>query len=188
MTNKTKSTTRKHKVSRKEIATSIRSGSLKFKVYDWLILPLVCFIAFNTYYLWNSSLKDILWLPLNTELLLVFLNLEFSLFLATIFAATYTYKAIRRIITGESIHIFPRIVACIFTALFLWFVLASGDDGRTCTGFMGAQTSCSNNYVFMYYLYILNPISLLVWNVLAIAGTITLLLKSKSGRSKSIKS
>jgi hypothetical protein len=107
---------------------------------------------------------------------LLFMPLTALLLLAT-FGILYIYQAL----TGQALRRMPQILGWIFVALATMAILYLGTGiGRTCTGLFATPDACTNVHWLTINVLLFNPFSVILWNVLAIAGSISLLKPLKS--------
>lgn len=140
---------------------------------DWVLLPLLGLLLFSIYStkaygLFNpSNLMNPYPLPLLAAPLV-----GIFCFLYLIFRIKY-----------RTVPKMSRVVAYVFSALLilfaamLAFTLVPDSMQRSCTGFFGAQTSCSSVNLITLLVILFNPISLGAWGILALTGTIPIVMR-----------
>lgn len=99
--------------------------------------------------------------------------------LIAIFLIVMGILYIRRVIRHEAVRGYVRFLLWFFALIIVlttiyWF---GGANDNTCTGLMGAQTSCMDVNRLYITILLLNPFSLILWMILAGSGVIGLLVK-----------
>lgn len=186
MTNNTKKPTARVKRSvagttpkkaAEQIVTASKEGG--FDRRKLLAIPLAFLATYCIYttFLSLSSFSQIFQVPLYEILM-------FPPF-ATIFVGTFSCLAIYILLKGKAIGGLATAVAWILVAISAWLGFSwlaytfPGNGPKACTGLFGVRDSCADVSYLQVYVLLLNPFSLALYSLLAIAGIATMTRRLK---------
>lgn len=164
-------TTRNSKTKKKSLITSLRQ---RLTPGDWVLIPLLGVVLFSLYFASAYHLFESLFAGLTLYSLPLL-----AIPLTGIFSLAYLVFQLRR----WQIPRLSRIVAFIFSATFILgliiaaFTLVPDSMQRSCTGFFGAQTPCSDIYALTFFVLVFHPVMLVIWGIIAAYGLIPLVVR-----------
>lgn len=144
---------------------------------DWTVIP-VGLLSLLCLYVFTLNIPGLFNLS-NLPYFIFMQPVSASLFVA-LFGGFYIFSVIRRRTSYVA-----TVIAYIFSISFiLFFIGPLLGKGQTCSGFFHSQIDCSEANSLKLTILLLNPYSLLLWNVLAVTGIITLFAKNKHSNKK----
>ena len=148
----------------------------------WLAIPLGIFaiLCLYLYFLNPSALRNF------DPTSMVFIFGTFSIaplavLLTTAFAVLYIYRTLRRQNLNQVAQVIGWLFVIIVSLALLYITLGAG---RSCTGLFGVKDSCIDTNYLDVVLLLLNPYVMVIWEVLAATGVITLLASPTATSSK----
>lgn len=138
--------------------------NFKFTKHDWILIPFIGLMGFCFWLFWNRFSVFAFLNPF------FFLSEGFMAFLLLVFGGLFIRSFVKR-----SVPAIAQKIAYIFSIIFLITALAIlAGKGQSCTGFFGVSTECSETRTITAYFFLLNPYSIILWNILAFIGIASL--------------
>jgi len=137
-----------------------KQSQLRLKGNDWLIIPLGIVLI----------ICIVLMVPNAVRFDTIFTTPTLVITLIGVFSIFYIYE----VLAHKNIRLLAKIIAYIFSITFLGILLLS--LGQSCGGFFGTQGNCNDAIYLLFWLFLLNPISIPIVLLLSVGGLVALLI------------
>lgn len=166
----------KHKASSAHRQSKVSKNA--FRKSDWILVPLglivatcitiVIMKAYVLTYLLTPQFYDVFWFPPVPSLLIA------------IFGVIYIFKTLKRQSIGKVAQIAAYTLFIIFLIFIIQVALIIGGKGQLCSGLFGIPRDCAEANAMMLSVFFANPYSLTLLSSLAILGTASLFISSRT--------